>query len=216
VDGHTVLVFTGGDREPADLARLLPDAAFVIGADSGVEQALALGHAVDLVVGDLDSIDPRTLAMARASGATVDAHRAEKDHTDLELALRAASARRPERVVVVGGGGGRLDHFLANVLLLGSAHFDALHIEAFIGRGRVTVVTSSITLDGRPGELLTLLAVGGTAEGVRTEGLRYALRGEPLVPGSSRGVSNEFLEPLAVVSLDAGTLLAVQPHYAKD
>ena len=47
-------------------------------------------------------------------------------------------------------------------------------------------------LEGEPGELLTLLAVNGPAEGVTTEGLAYPLRGETLEPGSSRGVSNVF------------------------
>ena len=47
-------------------------------------------------------------------------------------------------------------------------------------------------LEGEPGELVTLVAVNGPAEGVTTEGLAYPLRGETLEPGSSRGVSNVF------------------------
>ena len=45
---------------------------------------------------------------------------------------------------------------------------------------------------GEPGELVSLLAVNGPAEGVTTEGLAYPLRGETLEPGSTRGVSNVF------------------------
>ena len=55
------------------------------------------------------------------------------------------------------------------------------------------------------------LPYGGPATGVRTTGLRWALAGETLEVGSTRGVSNVFSAPEATVALDAGTLLAVRP-----
>jgi thiamine pyrophosphokinase len=114
-------------------------------------------------------------------------------------------------VIVVGGYGGRLDHFLANALLLASPSFADLDIEALVGEALVTVIHRKATLSGAPGDLCSLLAVGGPARGVRTDGLRFPLDGEDLLPGSTRGVSNEFIEPVATVSLDHGALLAVQP-----
>ena len=60
--------------------------------------------------------------------------------------------------------------------------------------------------------MLSLLAVGGPAGPVRTEGLVYPLRDEVLDPGSTRGISNELAAPEAVVSTGAGVLLAIQPH----
>ena len=66
-------------------------------------------------------------------------------------------------------------------------------------------------LEGEPGELVTLLAVNGPAEGVTTVGLAYALRGETLEPGSSRGVSNVFAASRARVTVERGVLLAVRP-----
>ena len=53
--------------------------------------------------------------------------------------------------------------------------------------------------------------VGGAAHGIVTEGLRYPLRAETLLPGSTRGVSNELLVPIAHVSLTDGVLLAILP-----
>jgi thiamine pyrophosphokinase len=47
---------------------------------------------------------------------------------------------------------------------------------------------------------------------VRTKGLRFPLAHEDLPAGTSRGVSNEFVEPVATVDLDAGVLFAVQPE----
>jgi len=65
-------------------------------------------------------------------------------------------------------------------------------------------------LPGAEGETVSLLAVGGDATDVRTGGLRYPLRGEPLPIGSSRGLSNEIAERPAWVSVGSGALLLVE------
>ena len=64
---------------------------------------------------------------------------------------------------------------------------------------------------GRPGELVTLLALHGPATGVTTEGLRYPLHEATLMPGSTRGVSNVLDAPTARVVLATGVLLALRP-----
>jgi thiamine pyrophosphokinase len=206
------LVFPGGEPVDGAIAARLPDTAVtVIAADSGVEHALAHGRGVDLVVGDLDSADPAAVDAAVAGGADVRRYPPDKDKTDLELALNEARDIGAARVIVVGGSGGRLDHFLANALLLASPSFADLDIEALIGGARITVIHLDARLSGAPGDLVSLLAVGGTARGVRTGGLRFPLDGEDLLPGSTRGLSNELVEPVAAVSLEHGVLLAVQP-----
>ena len=123
----------------------------------------------------------------------------------------AAGRFGAQRVVVVGGWGGRIDHALANLLLLGSAEYAPLHLEAIGAGGRVIAIHDRVELTGAPGDLVTLLAVGGPAHGVRTAGLRYPLRGETLEPGSTRGVSNELTTTTATVEIEQGALLAVLP-----
>jgi thiamine pyrophosphokinase len=214
--GSVALVFAGGDPPGAEALRDLPAHDLAIAADSGLEHAIAAGFAVDVVVGDLDSADPGMVADAAAHGAVIEQHPTAKDATDLELALIAARDRECSRIVVVGGHGGRLDHFVANLLLLASPELSALTIEARVADGRVFVVRDAVELRGSPGELCSLLAIGGAAYGVRTDGLRFPLRGETLYPGSTRGISNEFVDDSAVVSLDDGVLLAVLPQWADE
>jgi thiamine pyrophosphokinase len=206
------LVFAGGDPPPAAVAaRLTPD-AFVIAADSGLDHAVALRRPVDLVVGDLDSVDPALLAAARAAGTTVERHPPEKDETDLELALAAALARGAQAVTVIGGAGGRLDHFLANLAVLASPRFRSVRLDGWIGSSYVTVVHDDVVVRGRPGSLLTLVPLGGPAVGIRTEGLRYPLLDEDLEVGTTRGVSNEFVAPSARIRIRTGTVLAICPQ----
>ena len=51
---------------------------------------------------------------------------------------------------------------------------------------------ASLDLAGAPSDLLSLLPIGGNAEGVSTDGLVYPLHDETLFFSHARGVSNEF------------------------
>lgn len=207
----SALIFAGGDGPaPSAVADLDPD-ALVIAADSGLDHALALGIRVHLVVGDLDSVTESGLQIAAAAGAEFEQHPTAKDATDLELAILAARDHGARRVTVFGGGGGRHDHLLANALVLANDAFADLTVDAVVGPARITVIRDLVELRGPPGSLCSLLPVGGVAHGVTTDGLRYPLHDEDLTPGSTRGVSNEFLGSSASVALRAGVLLAVQP-----
>lgn len=206
-----MVVVAGGEPPRPEAALGVPSDAFVIAADGGLEHARALGLGVALVVGDLDSASPEAVAAAEAAGVRVERHPAAKDATDLELALEAALARSPRRILVLAGEGGRLDHLLSALLLLGSPRWAGAELDAWIGAARVHVVRGQRELAGEPGELVSLLALHGPAEGVVTEGLLYPLAGETLAPGSSRGVSNVFAGARALVRLEQGVLLAVCP-----
>ena len=192
----------------------LPEARTVVAADGGLDRARLLGVDVDVVVGDLDSASSAALAAAEAAGARIVRHPTAKDATDLELALDEAVALGARRVLVVASGAGRLDHLLAALLLLGADRYSALEVDAVVGDAVVHVVRDERTLVGEPGETLTLLPVGGPAEGVTTRGLEYPLAGETLDPGTSRGVSNVFLGAEARVEVVSGVLLAVRPGAA--
>lgn len=210
----TVVVVTGGDPVDPALLDRVPSDAFVIAVDSGIEHAMALRLEIGLAIGDMDSVSAEALEAAAATGAAVERHPAAKAATDLELALDAALARGARRIHVLGGHGGRLDHLLANALLVAAPRYAAIEVHAHMGAAHVTVVRGAASLQGALGDLITLLAVGGPAEGVRTEGLLYPLDGEDLLPGSTRGVSNELSQEQATVCLERGVLLAVQPGVA--
>ncbi|HEX9506122.1 MAG TPA: thiamine diphosphokinase, partial [Acidimicrobiia bacterium] len=143
----TVVVLGGGPDRPALIA--LPPGATVIAADGGAELARAFGLRVELAVGDFDSISAETLG----SAARVERHPPDKDATDLELALSAAQQRGVDEIVVVGGAGGRLDHFLANVMLLGSSALADTQVSARLGEAEAVVVRDSTELHGRTGDL---------------------------------------------------------------
>lgn len=207
----TVAIFTGGEPLPSSVGGEIPDDAYLIAADSGLDHALSLGYDVDLVVGDLDSVGEEAL---RLSNARVEPHPTDKEFTDLDLALQAALELDPDRVIVIGGQGGRFDHLVGTISLLTSDRWEAVDIEWVAARARVRIIHSGVTLHGTTGSILTLLAIDGPATGVTTSGLRWDLTDATLEPGSTLGVSNLFTAPVANVRLNSGTLVAIQPDRA--
>ncbi|MEX0952810.1 MAG: thiamine diphosphokinase [Nitriliruptoraceae bacterium] len=205
-----VVVFAGGDHS-FPVRPTLPDAALVIAADSGLHLAQRLGVEVDHVVGDLDSVEPDALARARDAGVDVRVYPEDKDRTDFAIAVDLAMEHEPERIIVVGGAGGRLDHLAGVLTVIGAPGLRTTRIVAYMGPATVHVVHDEVVVTGRPGALVSLIPVNGAATGVTTSGLRFPLEHEDLPSGSSLGVSNEFARSRAVVRLDAGTLLVIQP-----
>ena len=204
-DGLTIVVAGGS----VSRRRPLPEAEFVIAADSGLDRAEELGLRVDLVVGDFDSVRTETLAAAAARGVAIERFAAAKDKTDLELALDRALDRRSTRVLLLAVEGGRVDHAIANVLLLANDRYAGIEIDAWTDDATISVVRGRRQFAWNVGDTVSLLAVGPTARGVKTQGLTYPLNDEVLTLGSSRGVSNVVADDSVVIELDSGVLLVI-------
>lgn len=208
---NNVVIFCGGEPIGPWAKGEIPDDAFLIAADSGLDHAHALDIDVDIVVGDLDSVGEHALAI---TDATVERHSPDKDATDLELALEAAFRHDPANIIILGGQGGRIDHQTANLLLVASPRWDTADIKWVGENARIRVIHAGLTVHGTIGSTITLLAVGGPATGVTTAGLKWNLRDETIEPGSTRGVSNVFTAPVSTIRVASGTLLAIQPDPA--
>ncbi|MCZ7629341.1 MAG: hypothetical protein M5U19_09850 [Microthrixaceae bacterium] len=105
----TTVVFGGGpiDSDAVEVALHGVGADLVIAADSGLAACVAAGLHCDLLVGDMDSVDPALLDAAAASGTVIERHEPDKDASDLELALdRATEGAHGGTVVLVASPGG--------------------------------------------------------------------------------------------------------------
>lgn len=191
----------------------------VVAADGGWDKATSLGLRPDLLVGDADSLPEERFARLAADGVAIERSPAAKDESDTELALLAAIRRGATHVTVLGAlGGKRFDHALANVGLLGLPNPQGGEVELLDGTTRVRLLRAPgpddgpvrFRLDGSAGDLVSLLPIGASALGVRTEGLLYPLRDEPLTPGPARGLSNVRTLASASVTLRHGSLLIIE------
>jgi len=207
-----VVVVASGDLDPRD-ATWLDGADLVIAADGGGRSLDLLHRRPDLLVGDLDSADAALVDRLAAAGTRVERHPVDKDASDTELALEAALAAGATEIVLLGAtGGDRLDHELANVLLLVDSALAGRDVRLVRGSASARVLRGGelIELAGGRGSGVSLLPIGGDATGVTTSGLRWALDDADLRMGRSRGLSNEVMAAPASVRLEHGTLLVFE------
>ena len=206
------LVVLNGDPLGSDvwLTGLANASDIVIAADGGAGRLHQAGRLPDIVVGDLDSLPAVARSRLEAHGVAFEVHPHEKAKTDGELALEAAIARGANEIVVVGAfGGSRLDHQIANLLLLAKVDLAAIDVALVTEHATFRAVQGpgTLELEGSPGDWVTLSPLSELATGVTTDGLRYGLHREDLVRGSTRGVSNELTGRRGSVELAAGVLL---------
>jgi thiamine pyrophosphokinase len=205
---RAVIIANGRVRPSAALRDLVAQADLLICADGGLRHARALRRAPQIVVGDFDSAPAALTAWARRHGAEFVRYPPAKDKTDTELALEAAIARGAQEVDFIAVGGGRPDHALANLLLLVTARRGGARAWIHDGRALIFLIDSGQPLPARRGDVLSLISLTETSEGISTAGLRYPLADGTLTLGSSLGISNEVVSTPATVSVRTGLLVA--------
>ncbi len=215
-----IIIFANGDLPNLEKARaLLRDDDFIIAADGGTRHALALGRSPNIIIGDMDSFNVERSTL----NAKLLRFPADKNETDLELAIAHALKLNPKQVIIVAALGGRLDQTLGNIALLGdlrpstlrhgerksNRQCNAFDLRLDDGIEEVFFCRSHCEINGMAGDLVSLIPWQGEAAGVVTENLKWALRDETLYPHKTRGISNEMLGDTAVVQIKSGLLLVV-------
>ncbi|MEW5720206.1 MAG: thiamine diphosphokinase [Chloroflexota bacterium] len=210
---NTVIVANGEMQDDARLREIWRVADLRVAADGGAVNARRyLAPAPHVLIGDLDSLDDATRAWCANARVETIQHPREKNATDLELALELALARGATEITLLGALGGRVDQMLANVLLLVkpararvSAQIASAEVDTLLAWERASI-------DGCPGETVSLIPLTERVEGIVTEGLRYPLRNETLYLGAARGVSNELIAERAEVTFTGGLLVVIHMY----
>lgn len=174
----------------------------VIAADGGYAVCEAHGIAPHCILGDFDSLGyipqtPNTVAVP-----------AEKDDTDMMLAVKKGLELGYREFHIYGGTGGRLDHTIANLQTL-------LYLAQQGATGRLyddnacfTVIQNcSVTLPGREDGIFSVFSMDGEAHGVSISGAKYTMTNGTLLESNPMGVSNRFIGQPVTVSVQKGTLL---------
>ena len=205
-----VIIFANGEIPDLKKARALlqPD-DYIICADGGSRHALALNLKPDLVIGDMDSIQKGHWQRLKKSGISIELFPRDKNETDLELAVHRAIDMRPEQIVIIAALGGRLDQTLGNISLLADTRLSSSNIRLDDGVEEIILCRDQAQIQGRSGDIVSLIPWQGIVTGVQTKDLKWPLTDETLYPDKTRGISNEMTGETASVSIRSGSLLIV-------
>lgn len=211
--GRRALVLGGGElgdaaRVRAHLAHIAFD--LVICADSGLEHAAPLGVVPTHIVGDFDSLPDGWERLAGA--AAVHRFPADKDYTDMELAVDLAIKEGATDLVIAGATGGRLDHMLGNIMLLPRLAAAGLAARLIDSWNEAWIAPPVCRFRAEAGQIVSLLPLDRAVYGVTVRGLRYELTDATVTWGSTLTVSNEGVGAEAEITHREGALLIVVAH----
>ncbi len=206
------LIFANGVLDHStELIALQQQADLLLAVDGGANHCVKFGITPDILLGDLDSIDPDILAIYQKKNIAIYRHPTRKDATDLELALDLAREKGATKIWLVGALGGRWDMSLANIMLAAGDKYQDLEIfllgedcsMQILHPGRVHKIS------GESGQKISFLPLRGDVHGVTLTGFEYPLTQHTIPFGSSLGVSNILTDSRATVEHSRGVLLCV-------
>jgi thiamine pyrophosphokinase len=182
----------------------------VICCDGGARHFQNMGITPDVIIGDMDSIDPSQLAKYSSQKIKIVRYPSNKDFTDTELALDYALNLKPEKIFIWCALGGRIDHTLANLFLLYKGK--ALGISLIDEYCEVFVLDKKTSFIKEKGKTISFLALSPNVSGITLSGFLYPLEKGILKMGESRGISNIINKDRADIKVERGKLLVIKYH----
>ena len=187
----------------------------IICCDGGARHFQYLKIKPDVIIGDMDSIDPALLASYSTQGIKIIKYPAKKYFTDTELALDYALSLKPEAIFIWGALGDRIDHTLANVFLLCKGQENGIRTYLIDEYGEAFVLDKETSFINETGRTVSLIALSPEVTGITLSGFLYPLKEETLIMGESRGISNVINDVRAGISVRQGKLLVIR-YWQKD
>jgi thiamine pyrophosphokinase len=139
-----------------------------------------------------------------------------KNETDTQLALEYAFDAVPDEIYVFGAFGIRIDHTLANISLLALGVKKGIQVKFIDEWCETFVVDGESTIEGEPGQTVSLLPLSDTVTGITIEGFEYPLNDGMMEIGVPYGVSNRLIAARGVISVKSGHLLVIRYFKAGD
>lgn len=203
-----IIIFANGELPNVEKASaLIKQDDFIICADGGTHHALTLGLIPNLIIGDMDSLPP-SFQISTFNGEVLQFPR-DKNETDLELAISHAITLNPSEILIIAALGGRIDQTLANIALLAHFQLATFNLKLTDGLEEILLCKDQVEINGRSGDIISLIPWQGNVEGVTTQNLKWKLNNEILFFDKTRGISNEMISDTAIISIKKGLLLIV-------
>lgn len=209
---NVAIVGNGPPYVIPDLSRFRDTIDIWIGADRGAYVIANQNIPLHYAVGDFDSMTKAEKWYTKSKAEVVEEFPAEKDETDLEIALDQAFHMQPERIYLFGVTGGRLDHELVNIQLLYSIVEKGIKGKIIDQQNQLELTlpgTHTVTFD-KEYPLISFVPFTKEVKELTLDGFYYPLVSENISWGSSLCVSNKLLSKKGTFSFKAGILLLIK------
>ncbi len=174
---------------------------FVVGVDSGTDYLYKLFLIPNLIIGDLDSINPKTLDRAKKDNTEILDFEVDKDKTDFELTLEYLKNNEYKNITIIGGESGDLDHLFGNLLSIAAFH-NKENIEWKQSNQNIIFPESEL-INTESGKYFSLVPLSNLI-GVSIDGARWNIKNESIQYGSTKTLRNITSGDTLKIRVDSG------------
>lgn len=205
-------VFLNGELDiDAETCRsLVSEKDYVFCADGGANHVKTLGIVPDLVMGDMDSVGDETREWLKGNNVEMRIFPREKDCSDTELLLDHIFNEGFRDISVFAATGGRIDHQLANQLLLEKYTIQGACIRLMHRKGFIEGIrgNTEVLVTAKSGWLFSFFSLSDTAV-VSLDGFRYGLDAFTVSRGATVGLSNVVESDRAKIIVHKGEIISM-------
>jgi thiamine pyrophosphokinase len=174
---------------------------FIVAVDSGAEHAYKLFLKPDLIIGDLDSIDEKTIKRAEKDSIRILKYETNKNETDFELALKHVLDQSIKDITIIGGEYGEIDHLFSVLTVIISYQNDEL-ISWIHGNQSIIIPNSKKIKIGNNVKFSILPFTD--LKNLNISGAQWNLKNENIKFGKSFTLRNISIDKNIEVSVDDG------------
>jgi thiamine pyrophosphokinase len=207
---NALVICNGEIRDYHFYKKYFNNSELIICVDGATSHLLKFGVIPHVLIGDFDSVKKEEYDYFKNLGVKIKRFPAKKNEIDTELAVDYAISKGCKKIILLGAIGSRFDHTLANVFLLKKMVEKQIQGWIINENNQITLIKDFISLKKENGEKISLMPFSPKVEGITTKGLYYPLCDATLEAGLTRGISNEFINDIAEISVDKGLLLIIK------
>lgn len=204
------LVISSGKIEDLKLLKALVDKNdFILCADGGIDHIKKIDKIPDLAIGDFDSISKEGLDFINSNNIKVEKFPKMKDMTDTELAIDNLIERGFKDITITGVTGSRIDHTMANILLLKRLKKEGINAKIVDDNNIIYFVDDFLRLKKTP-NYISIIPINYEGVSISLKEFLYPLDKKYIPFGSTLGISNEIKGEFGTIELHKGEVLVFE------
>lgn len=202
------LIISNGDLNDIEITSYFQNADIVICADGGARHLFNENLVPDIIIGDLDSLDAEVLNRFQGVGVELQKHPTHKDKSDTELSIEYAIEKGANDIVLLGAIGSRLDHSMANIMMLYKLINQNINVTIIDSHNEVFITKDLLRLSNKEGHFVSIIPLIDSK--VTLRGFEYDTNSVVFNIGSTLGISNVVKDEVGLVKVEEGICLVIR------
>ncbi len=204
------IVIFGNGRLLVYYVRQIRKSDYIIGVDRAAYWLITHGVVPNVAIGDFDSVSEKEFKFIKSRVPRVLSYPAEKDATDMELAVDHALTLKPKEIFIYGGFGTRQDHTLANLHLLWKCHEQRIRAYLIDSRNLVYLLSGTDMISPTTIYRYFSIIPYTSLLTVTLSGFKYDVLRKSIMRQETIGVSNELKAQSATVTIHMGIAVVIR------